>query len=321
MKVMVTGGNGFIGSNFIRYLLDHTDMDIINIDVLTYAARAPHPESERYSFYELNIADPAIAQVLEETQPDFIVNFAAETHVDRSIYWPNKFIETNINCTYVFLRYLKEHMDNGGDFRFVHISTDEVYGQLNPGEHPCTEMSPYMPNNPYAASKASADHLVRSFMHTYGLPALITHSSNNYGPYQFPEKFIPKAIISALRDEPIEVYGTGANIRDWIYVKDNCFGIYQVMRYGRIGHHYNIGGNNEMTNKAVAEMILTMLDKPLDRIQYVEDRKGHDFRYALASLRMKYELRWEPYVQFKTGLLDTIEWYKNNMEWVNTCTL
>lgn len=321
MKVMVTGGNGFIGSNFVRYLLQHTDMDVINVDSITYAAKAPHPTNPRYSFHQLDIAVPSILKILHDTKPDFIVNFAAETHVDRSINGPDKFIETNINCTYLFLQNLKQYMDTGGNFRFLHISTDEVYGQLNIGDAPFTEQSPYQPNNPYAASKASADHLVRSFVHTYKLPAIITHSSNNYGPYQFPEKFIPKAIISVLKNEPIEVYGTGENIRDWIYVTDNCAGIFQVMLRGVVGHHYNIGGGNELTNTQVATKILKLLNAPADNIMYVDDRKGHDYRYALSSKKLQTELSWIPVVEFDKGLLDTINWYKNNMDWVYKCIL
>jgi len=317
MKVMVTGGNGFIGGHFVEYLLKkHADIEVLNIDNLTYAANTPHPIDPRYHFYKLSIGDNEVLDVINHFRPEYIVNFAAQTHVDRSISDTASFIETNIIETYRLLETLRQYI---ADYRFVHISTDEVYGQLNIGEHPFTEMYPFLPNNPYAASKASADHLVRAYFHTFNIPAITTHSTNNYGPYQHPEKFIPKAITTALNDEPIKIYGHGTNIRDWIFVEDNCDGIYNVMMRGRVGHRYNIGAQTQITNNEIARRILLQLNKPLDMVEYVKDRPGHDFRYATNPMRMKYELGWEAATDVSKGLSRTIEWYKNNRQWVNAC--
>jgi dTDP-glucose 4,6-dehydratase len=318
MKVLVTGGNGFIGSNFIRYVLKYTNMEIINVDTITYAGRAPHPESSRYTFYKENIGSAAVYDVLLKHHPDYIVNFAAETHVDRSISFPDTFVDTNINGTYGLLKSLMRYMKLN-TFRFVHISTDEVFGQLQLGDLPFKETTAYAPNSPYSATKASSDHLVHSFYHTYGLPAIITNCSNNYGPYQFPEKFIPVAILRAHTNKPIPIYGNGKNIRDWIYVEDHCEAIYHVMRYGSLGERYNIGGETQLSNNEIANRILLHLGKPLSLLEYVEDRKGHDFRYAVNISHIRNELGWQPKMDFNRGLGRTIEWYLSNLNWVTSC--
>ena len=317
MKVMVTGGSGFIGGHFIRYLLQkHKEIEVWNIDKMTYAANTPHPMDERYKFYQVSIGDSVVKDILLDFRPDYIVNFAAETHVDNSINTMAPFVQTNIVDTYNFLEMLRQY---NRDYRFVHISTDEVYGQLNPGEHPFTEMYPYLPNNPYAASKASGDHLVRAFHHTYKIPAIITHSTNNYGPYQHPEKFIPRIIQSVLQDEPVKVYGDGNNIRDWIYVDDNCNGIYTTMMKGRIGQRYNIGAQMQLTNNEIVRRVLMYMNKSDHPIEYVTDRPAHDLRYAINPMRMKYELGWEAKTEITSGLYSTVNWYKDNTEWMASC--
>lgn len=318
MKILVTGGNGFIGSNFIRYILDNTAMEVVNIDLLTYAGVSPHPDNSRYTFYKMDIASTELLSVLESHRPDYIVNFAAETHVDRSITFPDPFVKTNIVGTYQLLCSLMKYREMNS-FRFIHVSTDEVFGQLQPWDKKFTEQTPYNPNSPYSATKASSDHLVRAFHHTYGLPAIITNCSNNYGPFQFPEKFIPVAILRAYMDKTVPVYGTGRNIRDWLYVEDHCDAIYQVLLKGTIGQSYNIGGETELTNNDVAQRILMYLGKPLSRLQYVEDRKGHDFRYAIDASFINRELGWRPKMDFNRGLGRTIRWYIDNLNWVKTC--
>lgn len=318
MKILVTGGNGFIGSNFIRHILHTTDMEVINVDLLTYAGVSPHPLSHRYISYKENIGSPMLYDILVRHQPDYVVNFAAETHVDRSIQFPDTFVDTNINGTYGLLRSLMRYKEQN-DFRFVHISTDEVFGQLGLGDPAFTEKTPYTPNSPYSATKAASDHLVRAFHHTYGLPAIITNCSNNYGPFQYPEKFIPVAILRAYTDKDIPVYGNGKNIRDWLYVDDHCDAILEVLRRGTIGESYNIGGETELSNNEIANRILLHLGKPLSRVKYVEDRKGHDFRYAMNISHIKDTLGWRPKMDFNRGLSRTIRWYLDNLDWVKSC--
>lgn len=316
---MVTGGNGFIGSHFVDFLLKHTEYEVINIDLLTYAGASKHPESPRYTFYQMNIGDKEMADVLEKHRPVYIVNFAAETHVDRSINDPFPFVKTNILSTYNFICNVQNYWERHKEVRLVHMSTDEVYGELLLGEPAFTERSQYNPNSPYSATKASGDHLIRAFHKTYGLPAIIVNCSNNYGPRQFPEKFIPVTILSALNDKEIPVYGTGMNIRDWIYVEDTCGALYEVMECGKIGDRYNIGGGNELTNLFVATSILQLLGKPISLLKFVEDRKGHDFRYAINDKHMREFFSWEPLIPFEEGLIRTINWYNDNTEWVKQC--
>ena len=320
MKILVTGGCGFIGSNFVRYILNNTDWEVINIDLLTYAGVTSHPKSSRYLFYQADIGTPDITDIiLLNHKPDYVVNFAAETHVDRSIAFPDQFLQTNVFGTYKFICSLMEYHKVNPDFRFIHISTDEVFGDLQRGDPAFTEESQYAPNSPYSATKASSDHLVRAFHKTYGLPAIITHCSNNYGPYQFPEKFIPVAILKAYKNKPIPVYGSGNNIRDWLYVTDHCEAILQILQKGRIGQTYNIGGETELTNNEVVRRILLQMNKPLSLFEYVEDRKGHDLRYAININKIKDETWWTPKIDFTAGLGRTIEWYLNNLEWVSQC--
>ena len=332
-NILVTGGAGFIGVNFIRYLLEESDFDgrIINVDKLTYAA---NPESlsdieksfdDRYFFVKADIADKdALSVVFDKYEIDAVCNLAAESHVDRSIASPIEFIKTNILGTYNLLELSRER---GGRIRlFHHVSTDEVYGSLGEGEL-FAENSPYNPNNPYSASKASSDHLVRSYNKTFELPITISNCSNNYGPFQFPEKLIPLMILNALEDTSLPVYGDGLNIRDWLYVRDHCTAIWTIMNKGRVGNTYNIGGRNEMENISVVEMICDYLDvivgKRPDResrrslITFVTDRPGHDRRYAIDSNKITNQLGWMPVESFETGLLKTIKWYLENDEWVN----
>lgn len=316
MHILVIGGSGFIGGNFIRYMLDNGATRVVNIDALSYAGKTPDPKHPRYSFYGMSMADDVLLDILYEEEPDYIVNFAAQTHVDRSIQNMMPFITTNIIETYKMLETLRRYTR---PYKLVHISTDEVYGQLSVDAAPFTEQHPYAPNNPYAASKASTDHIIRAFQHTYGIPATIVHSSNNYGPFQHPEKFIPRAITSALTNVPIELYGTGTNIRDWMFVEDTCAGIYAVMTKGVVGEHYNLGSNTELTNNNVAQHILAYLNKPADMVRYVDDRLGHDFRYAIDCSKVTTQLGWEAKVSFADGLSRTIEWYQRNTEWIQTC--
>lgn len=318
MNILVTGGNGFIGSNFIRYLLNTTDCTVINVDRMTYAG-VNLIDDPRHIFYQCDIGDPEISSILGRHTPTHIVNFAAETHVDRSINDPLSFVNTNIVSTYKFISSVHQYSQKVPGVRFIHISTDEVYGQLKLEDPPFTEHSVYEPNSPYSATKASADHLVRAFQHTYGLPAITVHMSNNYGPYQFPEKLIPVAIIKALHDKPIPVYGDGMNIRDWLFVGDACAGVFSVMMNGVLGRKYNIGGLNERNNLNVVTSILYLLNKPLSLLEYVEDRKGHDFRYALDISYIQRTLGWTPTTTFEDGLVYTINWYSQNMDWVTSC--
>jgi dTDP-glucose 4,6-dehydratase len=318
MKIMVTGGAGFIGSNFVDYILQNTDMEVINIDLLTYAGVSSHPKSNRYTFYQMDVGYDEVYDILIKHEPDYIVHFAAETHVDRSIEFPDTFVETNVFGTYNLLRCLKKYMDHK-QFRFIHVSTDEVFGSLNVGDPSFKETTPYNPRSPYSATKASSDHLVRAFHHTYGLPAMITNCSNNYGPRQFPEKFIPVAILRAHMNKEIPIYGTGKNIRDWLYVEDHCDALLQILRKGVDGESYNIGGETELSNNEIANRILLHLNKPLSLIKYVEDRKGHDFRYAMNTSHIRKTIGWQPKMDFNRGLGRTIRWYLDNLEWVTSC--
>lgn len=325
MKILITGGCGFIGSNFIRYILrEHPDWHIVNLDKLTYAGNLKNLEDvardPRYKFIRGDIADRELVdRVFSEARPDAVVNFAAESHVDRSILDPSPFIETNIKGVQVLLEAARQYKVE----RFIQISTDEVYGSL--GEiGKFTEDSPLKPNSPYAASKAAADLLCRAYHKAYGVPVIITRSSNNYGPYQFPEKLIPLMIRNALHRKPLPVYGKGENVRDWLYVEDNCRAIDLVLQKGRVGEIYNIGGGCEKRNIEVVRMICDILkDYPKTqdlkpKIQFIEDPRGaaHDFRYALDCTKIKEKLGWEPQVNFKEGLRRTVEWYLENQDWV-----
>ena len=313
MKILITGGAGFIGSNFIHYLLDNYDDQIINIDKLTYAGNLDNlrdiSSNNNYEFYQGDILDKKFIKKVFDQSIDYVVNFAAETHVDRSIENSNQFIKTNVEGTQVLLdRALECNIKN-----FVQISTDEVYGSINKGKF--NENNKLEPNNPYSASKASADLLLKAYHNTYNLPVNITRSSNNYGPYQYPEKLIPLFITNIMQDKKIPLYGDGENIRDWIYVKDNCKAIDLVMRKGKRGEIYNIGANNEKSNIEITKAILKIMNKSEDIIKYVEDRPGHDYRYALNNKKIRNELGWNPKISFYKGLRKTINWYQNNEKW------
>ena len=318
MRVLVTGGAGFIGSNFIHHLLEEReDISVINVDKLTYAGNLANLENiadtERYTFVRADIADrKAIYEIFDEYRPDAIVNFAAESHVDRSIDDAAPFIRTNVLGTQVLLAAALEY----GTSRFLHVSTDEVYGSLKELDPAFTETTPLAPNSPYSASKASSDLLVYSYYKTYGIDTIITRCSNNYGPYQFPEKLIPLMIKNALEDKPLPVYGDGRNIRDWIYVTDHCRALSALLEKGRAGEVYNIGGNSERRNLEVVKTILQAVDKPDSLIEYVMDRPGHDWRYAIDSGKMKRETGWEPSVTFEDGLKSTVQWYMENNAWI-----
>ncbi|AIY85862.1 MULTISPECIES: dTDP-glucose 4,6-dehydratase [unclassified Thermotoga] len=319
MRILVTGGAGFIGSNFIHYMLEkHPDYRIICLDKLTYAGNLRNLESalnrENFHFIKGDICDRELVyRVFEEEKPDVVVNFAAESHVDRSIEDPEIFLKTNIIGTQVLMDACRKY----GIKRFHQVSTDEVYGDL-PLDRPdlkFTEKSPLKPSSPYSASKASADLLVMAYHRTYGLPVTISRCSNNYGPYQFPEKLIPLMIINAIHDRPLPVYGDGRNVRDWIHVKDHCEAIDIIIHRGKEGEIYNIGGENERANIDVVRMILKELGKPESLIRFVKDRPGHDRRYALDISRMKKEFGWSPKISFEEGLKSTIKWYLENRSW------
>ncbi|MBX3036829.1 MAG: dTDP-glucose 4,6-dehydratase [Anaerolineales bacterium] len=332
-NVLITGGAGFIGSNFIRYLLKaEPDVQIINIDALTYAgslANLEHlPDNTRHTFIQGDICDSVfVERIVEQYQVDTIVHFAAESHVDRSIAGPTPFIQTNIVGTFTLLQAAYNawgKSENKNDFRFHHISTDEVFGSLLPDSPAFTEITPYDPRSPYSASKAASDHLVRAYYHTYGLPVTITNCSNNYGPYQFPEKLIPLIILNALQGKHLPVYGDGKQVRDWLYVEDHCDAIHLVLKKGKLGETYNIGGENQPTNIEIVNMICAILDelKPASLpyaslIQYVSDRPGHDRRYAMNIEKIKQELNWSPKHTLANGLRETVEWYLLNIDWVN----
>lgn len=315
MKLLVTGGAGFIGSNFVMYMLDqHPDYEIINVDALTYAGNLENLKSlernQRHTFVKADITDAAEMDRLIGQGIDVVVNFAAESHVDRSILEPDVFVRTNVNGTQVLLEAAKKHNIS----KFVQVSTDEVYGSLGPTGL-FTEKTPLQPNSPYSASKAGGDLLVRAYHETFGLPMNITRCSNNYGPYQFPEKLIPLMISRALADEALPVYGDGLNIRDWLYVEDHCSAIDLVIHQGINGEVYNIGGNNERTNVHIVNTILEQLGKPESLIKYVQDRPGHDRRYGIDPTKTMSELDWQPKYTFETGIKETIQWYLNNEEW------
>lgn len=333
MKVLVTGGAGFIGSALIRYLLRETDCSVINVDCLTYAASPGALDevegSDRYRFYETNICDrTSVSKIFASEQPELIMHLAAESHVDRSIDNPSAFIETNILGTYTLLETaLAYWQDQSGaradEFRFHHISTDEVYGSLG-AEGQFTETTPYRPTSPYSASKAASDHLVQAWHHTYGLPTVVSNCSNNYGPFQFPEKLIPLVIINALRGKPLPVYGKGENIRDWLYVDDHARALWTIATNGRVGETYNVGGASERRNLEVVETICDTLDRiiPADKvgrrrdlIAFVEDRPGHDLRYAIDYRKLEGELGWTPRESFESGLEKTVDWYLSHRDW------
>lgn len=321
MRLLVTGGCGFIGSNYIHYLFrTHEDITVINLDKLTYAGN-PHNVhaiqqqhgGTRYFFEQADIADPvAVRRILEEHAVDAIVNFAAETHVDRSINDPAPFVTTNVLGTQNLLTVARSMNIQ----RFVHVSTDEVYGDLGPDDPRFTEETPLKPSSPYSASKASADMLAHAFYRTYGYPVCITRCSNNYGPYQFPEKLIPLMFKLASSDTPLPVYGDGSNVRDWIHVADHCHGVHLTLMKGTPGTAYNFGGNAERTNMEVVRTILSLLDKPESLITYVTDRPGHDRRYAMDYSLANRELGYEPEYTFERGIAETIDWYRQNTEWL-----
>jgi dTDP-glucose 4,6-dehydratase len=330
--LLVTGGAGFIGSNFVLEAV-HRGHRVVNLDALTYAGNIDNLASlegnPAHTFVHGSILDgPLVAGLLNEYQPDAVVHFAAESHVDRSILGPAAFVDTNIMGTFTLLEAALKHVralaeDERSGFRFLHVSTDEVYGSLAPEEAAFHEETPYRPNSPYSASKAASDHLVRAYFHTYGLPVLTTNCSNNYGPYQFPEKLIPLMIHNALNGKALPVYGDGQNVRDWLYVTDHCDAILAVLEKGRLGETYNVGGLNEQKNLDVVKTLCSILDElhpagaPHDKlITYVKDRPGHDRRYAIDCRKLQGELGWAPRESFKTGIRKTVEWYLDNPAWV-----
>lgn len=334
-SILVTGGAGFIGSNFVLHSIANTDTRVVNLDLLTYAGNRRNLESledhPQHIFVHGDICDEAlVGALLEKHKPRAIVHFAAESHVDRSIAGPSAFMRTNIIGTFALLQQTKAYWESLAEdakrtFRFLHVSTDEVYGTLRPDAPAFQETTPYSPNSPYAASKASSDMLVRAWHHTYGLPVLTTNCSNNYGPYQFPEKLIPLVILNALEGQPLPVYGDGQNVRDWLFVEDHCAAICRVLESGRIGETYNIGGNSERTNIDVVTTICDILDelKPnasigsrRKLIAYVKDRPGHDRRYAIDTAKITQELNWRPSQQFEGGIRRTIEWFLAHLDWV-----
>ena len=344
MKFLVTGGAGFIGSAVIRHLIKETEHSVVNVDKLTYAGNLHSLEdvsdSDRYAFEQIDICDAnAVKRVYKEHQPDIIMHLAAESHVDRSIDGPGEFIQTNIVGTYTLLDQARDYWaglaeEKRRGFRFHHISTDEVYGDLEGTDDLFTETTPYAPSSPYSASKASSDHLVRAWQRTYGLPTLVTNCSNNYGPYHFPEKLIPLIILNALEGKPLPVYGKGDQIRDWLYVEDHARALVIVATRGEIAETYNIGGHNEKQNIEVVNTICDILEEKVpsrgnkafttkypdyhsyrDLIQYVKDRPGHDIRYAIDASKIAKELGWKPQETFETGLEKTVQWYLDNKEW------
>jgi dTDP-glucose 4,6-dehydratase len=316
MRILVTGGAGFIGSAFVRLAISKPDLEIVNLDKLTYAGNLENltaiADNPRYRFVKGDIADRGmVEQVVGDVKPDAIVHFAAESHVDRSIHSPEPVFETNLRGTFTLL----EAARAGRVARFVHISTDEVYGSLEPPLE-ADEKYPLNPSSPYSASKAGSDLLALAYFKTFKLPLLVTRASNNYGPYQFPEKLIPLMISNALDSRPLPIYGDGMQVRDWLYVEDHCRAILTVLEKGRDGEIYNIGGNRSLANIEVVERILAITGKPRSLMQYVQDRPAHDRRYALSSEKLMKETGWEPLMDFESGLSRTIDWYRNNQEWV-----
>ncbi len=329
--VLVTGGAGFIGSNFVRYLLaEDSSLRVINMDALTYAgtlanlAGVPEKYKQRYRFIKADICDAdAVASVFKEEEIDTVVHLAAESHVDRSIDGPKTFLETNVMGTYTLLQAARAAWKNRSDVRFHHVSTDEVFGSLG-SDGLFTENTPYDPSSPYSSSKAASDHLVRTWHRTYGLPVTLSNCSNNYGPYQFTEKLLPLMICNALEGKPLPVYGDGKNVRDWLYVEDHCVALDRIIRYGQTGRTYNVGGNNEWKNIQIVELLCDMFQeinpRPAghyrDLITFVQDRPGHDRRYAIDASRIQQELGWTPAHTFQQGLRKTIEWYLAQEQWI-----
>ena len=339
MTLLVTGGAGFIGSNFIHDWLKSSDEPIVNLDKLTYAGNLMNLSSlqgdKRHLFVRGDINDSDhVFHLLLTHRIRAVIHFAAESHVDRSIHEPEAFIQTNIVGTHRLLEAVRRYWSNLTDhnkqtFRFIHISTDEVFGSLEKNAPAFTESSPYEPNSPYSASKASSDHLVRAFHHTYGVPVITTHCSNNYGPYQFPEKLIPLCIHNALIGKPIPIYGDGQQVRDWLYVSDHCSAIRQVLDRGNVSERYNIGGWNEKTNLEVVRTICSILDQKTPRsdgcsyneqITYVTDRPGHDLRYAIDASKLKSKLDWQPSQTFELGITKTVDWFLDNQDWIHNVT-
>jgi dTDP-glucose 4,6-dehydratase len=338
-RIFVTGGAGFIGSNFVLDSLSSHRGQIVNLDKLTYAGNPANLASVNadpaYTFVQGDICDTALVSgLLAKHRPAAIVHFAAESHVDRSIAGPEAFLRTNIDGTFTLLQAAREYYgtltgDEREKFRFLHVSTDEVYGTLNPDDPAFHEETPYAPNSPYAASKAASDHLVRAWVHTYGLPALVTNCSNNYGPFQFPEKLIPLMIANALQGKPLPIYGDGQQIRDWLYVVDHCRAIQAVLDRGRVGETYNVGGGNQRSNLEVVTTLCTLLDEMVPQskfkphfqlVKYVTDRPGHDRRYAIDARKLENELGWRAEESFETGLRKTVKWYLDNSAWVENVT-
>ena len=334
--ILVTGGAGFIGSAVVRHIIESTQDNVVNVDKLTYAGNLESLESvennPRYAFEQVDICDSkALLRVFEHNQPDAVMHLAAESHVDRSIDGPAAFIETNIVGTYTLLEAARAYWNTLNDerkaaFRFHHISTDEVYGDLEGTDDLFTETTPYAPSSPYSASKASSDHLVRAWLRTYGLPTIVTNCSNNYGPFHFPEKLIPLMILNALDGKPLPVYGNGQQIRDWLFVEDHARALYKVVTEGEVGETYNIGGHNEKANIDVVHTICRLLEELVpnkpegvakyeDLITYVKDRPGHDVRYAIDAAKIGRELGWKPQETFESGIRKTVEWYLNNKKW------
>ena len=327
-RLLITGGAGFIGSNFVRYWIEkHPNDRVVNLDFLTYAGNLENLKEvehhANYTFIQGDICDRALVDALFNKEDiDTVVHFAAESHVDRSIRGPEAFIKTNVNGTFTLLDVARTKWVDSNESRFLHVSTDEVYGSLGENDPPFTETTPYAPNSPYSASKASSDHLARAYYHTYNLPVVTTNCSNNYGPYQFPEKLIPLVILNALEGKPLPVYGDGKNIRDWLHVDDHCRAIDAVLNNGRLGETYNIGGNNEIKNIDIVETVCRILDERIPTtspreglITYVQDRAGHDRRYAIGAKKIKDYLGWEPRFTFETGVQQTVSWYLSNNEW------
>jgi dTDP-glucose 4,6-dehydratase len=336
--ILVTGGAGFIGSNFILQQIARNRAALVNLDKLTYAGNLHNLEAiageQRYEFVHGDIADRGLVQnLLQRCRPEAIVHFAAESHVDRSIRGPEDFIRTNVDGTFALLEEVRAYWTDLSEqekagFRFLHVSTDEVYGSLSPDEPAFSETTAYAPSSPYAASKAASDHLVRAYHHTYGLPTLTTNCSNNYGRFQFPEKLIPLMILNARDGKPLPVYGDGQNVRDWLYVEDHCTAIATVLAKGKVGQTYNIGGWNEKRNLEIVEMICDMVDEIAGRkgsprrslITFVKDRPGHDRRYAMDASKIERELGWRPVETFETGIQKTVQWYMDHEEWVRDVT-
>lgn len=337
-NLLITGGAGFIGSNFVRLVMRKNAETVVNCDKLTYAGNLDSlkniESSSRYKFIHGDICNQIfLNEILVKYSIDTVIHFAAESHVDRSIDAPAAFIETNINGSFSLLEAARKYWRELSDekkkqFRFLHISTDEVYGTLGETGY-FTEKTPYAPNSPYSASKASSDHLVRAYYHTYGLPTIITNCSNNYGPYQFPEKLVPLMILNALEGKALPVYGTGQNVRDWLYVEDHCRALLTVLEKGVPGEKYNIGGHNEKTNLDIVHTLCDILDQKKPRsdeksyreqITFVKDRPGHDMRYAIDASKIQRELGWVPKETFKTGIVKTVDWYLNNLDWCQRIT-